>query len=269
MRVPSEAEPAGGAPAPAGGAPADGPALAVENIEVVYHHSVQVLRGLSLAVPRGRIVALLGSNGAGKTTTLKPISGLLPLEIGQVRSGAIRYLGERIDHVAPHLLARRGIASTVLDRGKLDSVAARVPGSEDTFVAALYVPGQQLILVSGQYVAPALLREKILGRRFREAYQDLYSASDPGTRWIVEDLRADGLRDRGKDGPFDVYTRAGGAPIFFDGQWKRHKLSEEAYRSAFQQADASYARMIGVLVSTLKDAGGAAPAAAQAAPPVP
>ena len=86
------------------------PALAVENIEVVYHHSVQVLRGLSLAVPQGQIVALLGSNGAGKTTTLKAISGLLPLEVGEVRSGAIRFQGDRIDAVAPHLLARRGIA---------------------------------------------------------------------------------------------------------------------------------------------------------------
>jgi branched-chain amino acid transport system ATP-binding protein len=86
------------------------PALSVENIEVVYHHTVQVLRGLSLAVPERQIVALLGSNGAGKTTTLKAISGLLPLEVGQVRAGAIRWRGERINDVAPHLLARRGIA---------------------------------------------------------------------------------------------------------------------------------------------------------------
>jgi len=86
------------------------PALAIENIEVVYQHTVQVLRGLSLTVPRGAIVALLGSNGAGKTTTLKAISGLLPLEVGKIYGGAIRYLGERINDVAPHLLARRGIA---------------------------------------------------------------------------------------------------------------------------------------------------------------
>ncbi len=86
------------------------PALSIDNIEVVYHHSVQVLRGLSLSVPQGQIVALLGSNGAGKTTTLKAISGLLPLEVGQVRAGSIRFQGERIDHVAPHLLARRGVA---------------------------------------------------------------------------------------------------------------------------------------------------------------
>ncbi|MBL8340760.1 MAG: ABC transporter ATP-binding protein [Rubrivivax sp.] len=85
------------------------PALGIENIEVVYGHSVQVLRGLSLAVPAGQIVALLGSNGAGKTTTLKAISGLLPLEVGEIKSGAIRFQGERIDAVPPHLLARRGI----------------------------------------------------------------------------------------------------------------------------------------------------------------
>jgi len=88
----------------------EAPALSVENIEVVYQHTVQVLRGLSLEVPRGAIVALLGSNGAGKTTTLKAISGLLPLEVGKIYGGAIRYLGERINDVAPHLLARRGIA---------------------------------------------------------------------------------------------------------------------------------------------------------------
>lgn len=85
-------------------------ALAVENLEVVYQHTVQVLRGLSLAVPAGRIVALLGSNGAGKTTTLKAISGLLPLEVGAIRAGHVRYQGLRINDVAPHLLARRGIA---------------------------------------------------------------------------------------------------------------------------------------------------------------
>ena len=88
----------------------EAPALSIENIEVVYQHTVQVLRGLSLEVPRGAIVALLGSNGAGKTTTLKAVSGLLPLEVGKIYGGAIRYLGERINDVAPHLLARRGIA---------------------------------------------------------------------------------------------------------------------------------------------------------------
>ncbi len=72
--------------------PATTPALSIANIEVVYHHTVQALRGLSIEVPDGKVVALLGSNGAGKTTTLKAASGILPLEI---RTG-----GERPDHAS-------------------------------------------------------------------------------------------------------------------------------------------------------------------------
>ncbi|MGD9536878.1 MAG: ABC transporter ATP-binding protein [Alphaproteobacteria bacterium] len=83
--------------------------LDVNNIEVVYHHSVQVLRGLSLRVPEGQIVAFLGANGAGKTTTLKAISGLLPLENGALTGGAIRYAGADISRSAPHLLVRGGL----------------------------------------------------------------------------------------------------------------------------------------------------------------
>jgi hypothetical protein len=146
-----------------------------------------------------------------------------------------------------------GELAALLDRGRLDSVAARVPGSEDRFVAAFYIPEQQLILVSGRYAAPALLREKILTKRYREAYQDLYGASDRSTRVVIEDLRADGLRaDKGVKGPFDVYTRAGAEPFYFDGEWKRHKLSEDAYRDTFAQADTSYAQLLGVLVTALK-----------------
>jgi branched-chain amino acid transport system ATP-binding protein len=85
-------------------------ALRIENIEVVYHHTFQVLRGLSLHVPKGAMVALLGSNGAGKTTTLKAVSGLLPLEKGEVRSGEIWAANTSLNGMAPHLIARSGIA---------------------------------------------------------------------------------------------------------------------------------------------------------------
>lgn len=86
------------------------PALSISNIEVVYNHSVQALRGLSIEVPDGKVVALLGSNGAGKTTTLKAASGILALENGRVASGRIRFFGEDIDRWAPHVLPRRGLA---------------------------------------------------------------------------------------------------------------------------------------------------------------
>jgi branched-chain amino acid transport system ATP-binding protein len=93
-----------------GKAPAGGQALlAVRNIEVVYSDVILVLRGLSLQVPQGAIVALLGANGAGKSTTLKAVSGLLKTEDGAVTRGEILLDGERIDGVDPDAIVRRGI----------------------------------------------------------------------------------------------------------------------------------------------------------------
>ncbi|MGD0722283.1 MAG: ABC transporter ATP-binding protein [Roseiarcus sp.] len=87
---------------------AEAPLLAVNNIEVVYSRVILVLKGVSLAVPTGGIVALLGANGAGKTTTLKAISNLLRAERGEVTKGTIAFAGERIDGLAPDDLVRRG-----------------------------------------------------------------------------------------------------------------------------------------------------------------
>ncbi len=82
--------------------------LAVNNIEVIYDHVILVLKGVSLTVPRGGIVALLGANGAGKTTTLKAISNLLRTERGEVTKGSIEFDGERVDRQSPNELVRRG-----------------------------------------------------------------------------------------------------------------------------------------------------------------
>jgi branched-chain amino acid transport system ATP-binding protein len=83
--------------------------LEVRNIEVVYDEVILVLRGLSLSVPDGAIVALLGANGAGKSTTLKAISGLLKTENGEVTRGEILFAGKRIDGVDPDRIVGRGI----------------------------------------------------------------------------------------------------------------------------------------------------------------
>jgi len=83
--------------------------LSVNNIEVVYDDVILVLRGVSLAVPRGRIVALLGANGAGKSTTLKAISGLLRTEDGEITRGGIEFGGAAVDGRPPEEIVRRGI----------------------------------------------------------------------------------------------------------------------------------------------------------------
>lgn len=83
--------------------------LNVNNIEVIYDDVILVLKGLSLNVEEGQIVALLGANGAGKTTTLKAISGLLKTEEGAVTSGSIEFMGERIDGKEPEEIVKKGI----------------------------------------------------------------------------------------------------------------------------------------------------------------
>jgi branched-chain amino acid transport system ATP-binding protein len=82
--------------------------LTLNNVEVVYDHVILVLKGVSLSVPRGAIVALLGANGAGKTTTLKAISNLLRAERGEVTKGSIVFDGAAVQALSPNLLVRRG-----------------------------------------------------------------------------------------------------------------------------------------------------------------
>jgi branched-chain amino acid transport system ATP-binding protein len=89
-------------------APANDRVLSVNNIEVIYDHVILVLKGVSLVVPRGGIVALLGANGAGKTTTLKAISNLLHAERGEVSKGSIHFDGIEIHRQSPNELVRRG-----------------------------------------------------------------------------------------------------------------------------------------------------------------
>lgn len=83
--------------------------LTIENLEVAYFNAIQVLKGLTLNVGEGEVVALLGANGAGKTTLLKAVSGLLPLENGAIDGGRIRFRDQAINTTPPHQLARAGL----------------------------------------------------------------------------------------------------------------------------------------------------------------
>ncbi|MDG4549063.1 MAG: ABC transporter ATP-binding protein [Candidatus Contendobacter sp.] len=104
------------ATAPTEAAPAAEPYLTVNNIEVIYDHVILVLKGVSLDVPKGRIVALLGANGAGKTTTLKAISNLLRAERGDVTKGSVEFRGRRVDQLSPNELVRRGVIQVMEGR---------------------------------------------------------------------------------------------------------------------------------------------------------
>src|SRR5690554_401091 len=116
--------------------------LEIDNIEVVYNKAVQVLRGLSLRVPRGAIVALLGSNGAGKSTTLKSVSGLLALEDGEVTAGEIRFKGRSLKGMAPEKLVRDGLFHVMEGCRVFEDLSV-----EENLVAATYaLSGRQTSL---------------------------------------------------------------------------------------------------------------------------
>ena len=142
--------------------------------------------------------------------------------------------------------------AAALDAAKLDSVAAKDPDQPDRFVAALYFPGSQLLVVSARYAAPVLLDDRLAKKDYREIYVDIHGASIAGTKVFVEDPGADGLKATRTEGqPFDAYE-GGGKRTAFDGAWKGQKLSEEEYLKAFSVADEQYGRMLTALISTLK-----------------
>ncbi|WP_100639082.1 ABC transporter ATP-binding protein [Marinobacter salexigens] len=120
--------------------------LEIDNIEVVYNKAVQVLRGLSLRVPRGAIVALLGSNGAGKSTTLKSVSGLLALEDGEVTAGEIRFKGHPLKGMAPEKLVRDGLFHVMEGRRVFEDLTV-----EENLVAATYALSGRKTSLSESY----------------------------------------------------------------------------------------------------------------------
>jgi len=92
------------------------PLLVLDGVEVVYHDVVLVLRGVSITVPTGSVVALLGANGAGKSTTLRAVSGLLGLHRGRVTKGSIRLDGDDIARLDPAAIVRRGVSQVMEGR---------------------------------------------------------------------------------------------------------------------------------------------------------
>lgn len=107
--------------------------LQVNNIEVVYMNVIQVLRGVSLEVGEGKIVALLGANGAGKTSTLKAISGLLKTEQGEVTEGSIEFNGQRLDKLGPERIAALGVSQVMEGRRVLEHLSV-----EDNLLVGSY-----------------------------------------------------------------------------------------------------------------------------------
>jgi hypothetical protein len=145
--------------------------------------------------------------------------------------------------------------SDTLDQLKLDSIAASDPSDPNTFVAALYFQGAQLLVVSAKYSAPTLLVDKLKKKEYRDTYIDLNAASMAGTKIFIMDQGANGLVPRPEsDQPADTWEQ-GDKTTAFDGDWKKANVSEEEYAKRFSNADEQYARMLSLLTAQAKQSG--------------
>jgi hypothetical protein len=142
--------------------------------------------------------------------------------------------------------------TALLDKGQMDAIAAKDPSAPDLYVAALYFPGGQLLVVSARYSVPVIMNEKLAKKDYHEIYTDLNSASIANTRVFVMDMGADGLKldkDQTRIDTCDVGSKS----YVFDGDWKKQNLaSEEDYNKAFADADARYAKMLTTLLAQVK-----------------
>jgi hypothetical protein len=142
--------------------------------------------------------------------------------------------------------------AAALDAGKLDSIAAKDPSAPDIFVAALYFPGMQLLVVSGKYAVPQLLTDRVGKKEYRDVYLDLNGASVADSKLFIEDPGADGLKAKREDNqPFDQ-CEIGGKRTMFTGDWKAQKMSEQDYIKAFSAADDRYAQILAALLAQAK-----------------
>jgi hypothetical protein len=140
--------------------------------------------------------------------------------------------------------------AAALDAAKLDSVAAKDPDAADVFVAALYFPNMQFLVVSGKYSVPQLLQTRLTNKEYRDVYLDLNGAAT--AKAFIEDPGCDGLKARRENNQAFDTAEIDGKRTMFDGEWKAQKLSEQDYTKAFAAADERYARILTALLAQLK-----------------
>ena len=142
--------------------------------------------------------------------------------------------------------------TALLDKNKLDAIAAKDPSAPDLYVAALYFQGSQLLVASARYSVPSILNEKLAKKDYREVYTDLNSASIAGSLVLVMDMGANGLQAKREETRVDTCDM-GTKSLLFDGDWKRMQMaSEDEYNKAFADADARYAKMLAALIAQAK-----------------
>jgi hypothetical protein len=143
------------------------------------------------------------------------------------------------------------LGAALQQRG-LDAVAARDPDESDRFVAALFYPNAQLLVISARYASPLLLEARLSQKQYRDVYLDLGGAAIPNSSLLVHDMSVDGLCDS-RDKSADIVYE-GSVTSMFDADWKSHSASEHEYMQRLFDADERYSRMLEVLLAAVKRA---------------
>jgi hypothetical protein len=138
-----------------------------------------------------------------------------------------------------------------------DAWAVRDPSDPARFIAALYVPGSQLLVVATPYAAPEVIDARVAQRDYRQAYIDLQTATAPAGRFFVQDMNADGFAVDGARGSVDIVYRDGTERTILNGDWKAQKLTEAEYVQRRADAEARYVSMLTALIASLEARGGA------------
>jgi hypothetical protein len=138
-----------------------------------------------------------------------------------------------------------------MEQLKLDAIAARDPDEPGRYIAALFIPGIQFLVVSAPYPVATAIDKKIAGRQYMDVYIDLQAVRDRTGHFFVEDLQADGVRPSEPDVACDTTTANGTTPVVFNGKWDAQRLTQEDYEARFKRDDERYARMLKALNAAL------------------
>jgi hypothetical protein len=140
----------------------------------------------------------------------------------------------------------------LMTRHQLSAMAAEDPAEDGRFVAAMHVPGSQLLLIRTRYAAPALLRNRMAAGAFRQSYVELFAFGERDGRVFIMDLGADGLAVDGTAGAqVDISWHGTREHTIYNGQWKAQQLTEAEYRARLADREHVYAEALDVLIAAL------------------
>jgi hypothetical protein len=179
---------------------------------------------------------------------MRPIVGVLLVLGGMLSAEPLIRSAEPDPALRSRSLARQ--LTTALSAQGLDAIAAQDPDEPDRFVAALFFPGSQLLIISARYASPSVMHARLSSKQYRDVYLDLQQAAIANTSWFLQDMMADGL-SADRDQTADVLY-VGSATTVFDNDWHKHNLSQQQYAEQVSKADQRYARLLDALLAQLR-----------------